>query len=94
MKNKPNHKPAAWQKEQIIELLQQSGKRITQQRIILIEIILEGSWSNCKEIYYQAVKKDSTIGMATVYRMLSTLEELGVLTRSYQYSLPAAGKEQ
>ena len=34
-----------------------------------------------KKIYYEAVKRDSSIGMATVYRMMTTLEEIGVIER-------------
>ncbi len=29
----------------------------------------------------EAVKRDSSIGMATVYRMMTTLEEIGVIER-------------
>lgn len=80
-----------WQREQIIKELQRSGKRITQQREILIDVILEGSWTNCKEVYYEASKRDPSIGLATVYRMMSTLEEIGVLRRSYHYTFPPSG---
>lgn len=67
--------------EQVIETLQKNGKRITQQRIILLDIILNDQWECCKEIYYEAVKRDSSIGMATVYRMMATLEEIGIIER-------------
>ena len=40
------------QKAQIIGELQRKGKRITGQRKILLDVILEGNWSSCKEIYY------------------------------------------
>ena len=53
------------QKAQIIGELQRKGKRITGQRKILLDVILEGKWSSCKEIYYMASKKDPTIGLAT-----------------------------
>ena len=81
-----------WQKEQIIAELQKRGKRITEQRKVLLDVILEGNWTCCKEIYYEAVKRDPSIGMATVYRMLITLEEIGVLTRTYRYSIPPEEK--
>ena len=42
------------QKAQIIGELQRKGKRITGQRKILLDVILEGKWSSCKEIYYMA----------------------------------------
>lgn len=75
-----------WQKEQVIDEFQKRGMRITQQRRMLLDVILEGNWTNCKEIFYEARKRDPKLGMATVYRTVSTLEEIGVLTRSYQYS--------
>lgn len=67
--------------EQVEKTLQKNGKRITQQRKILLDVILNGQWECCKEIYYEAVKQDPTIGMATVYRMMTTLEEVGVMER-------------
>lgn len=67
--------------EQVMEALQKHGKRITQQRKILLDVILNGQWECCKEIYYEASKRDASIGMATVYRMMSTLEEIGVIER-------------
>lgn len=79
-----------WQKEQVIHELQKNGKRVTKQREILLEIILDNTWSCCKEIYYAAIKRDPSIGLATVYRMVATLEEIGVLNRTYRYCLPAA----
>ena len=82
-----------WQKEQIICELQQRGKRITEQRKILLDVILEEEWESCKEIYYEAVKRDSSLGLATVYRMMATLEEMGVLSRSYNYTFPPADQE-
>ena len=70
------------QREQIISELKRRGKRMTDQRKIL-----EGRWSSCKEIYYEASKRDPGIGKATVYRMIAVLEEIGVLNRCRQYSL-------
>lgn len=78
-----------WQKEQVIRELQKSGRRVTKQREILLEIILNSTWSCCKEIYYEAIKQDPSIGLATVYRMVATLEEIGVLNRTYRYCLPS-----
>ena len=46
-----------------------------------------------KEIYYEAAKRDPSIGLATVYRMVGTLEDIGVLTRSYHYCLPAKERQ-
>lgn len=75
-----------WQKEQVINEFQKKGKRVTEQRKMLLDVILEGNWTNCKEIYYEARKRDPNLGMATVYRTVTALEEIGVLIRTYQYS--------
>ena len=82
------------QKEQIICELQKRGKRITQQRKILLDVILEEDWNSCKEIYYTAVRRDPSIGLATVYRMVGTMEELGFLSKGYKYSYPRADEEE
>ena len=76
------------QREMIIQKLKESGCRITKQRLMLLDIILEEDCSCCKEIYFKASKVDPKIGVATVYRMVSTLEEIGVFSRCYRYSLP------
>ena len=75
------------QKEQIIRELQRNGKRITQQRKILLDVILEGNWNSCKEIYYKASKIDERIGVATVYRMINALEEVGAISRKNMYKV-------
>ena len=69
-------------KERIIEQLKRSGCRVTKQRLMLIDVILEGKCNCCKEIYYQASLKDPSIGPATVYRMVNTLEQIGVIPLS------------
>ena len=73
--------------EVVIEKLRRHGLRITNQRRILIDIILEHDCASCKEIYYLASKKDPSIGIATVYRMIRTLEEYGIITRNSMYQV-------
>ena len=80
-------------KEQIIQMLRDHGCRITRQRKILLDIILEEECSCCKEIYYKAAKKDKNIGTATVYRMINTLEEIGVISRKNMYRVDAEAAE-
>ena len=75
------------QRERIIKELRERGYRITRQRQVLIDIILENEYSCCKEIYYKAVQKDENIGSATVYRMLKTLEEIGSIARNNMYKI-------
>ncbi|MBQ7863058.1 MAG: transcriptional repressor [Lachnospiraceae bacterium] len=65
----------------VIQRLKENGCRITKQRLMLLDIILKEDNSSCKEIYYKAAAADSKIGAATVYRMINTLEEIGVVTR-------------
>lgn len=72
---------AQMQKEMIIKKLRENGCRITKQREILLDIILQEDCACCKEIYYKALEKDGGIGSATVYRMINTLEDIGVLSR-------------
>ena len=66
-------------KTYILKELKKNGCRITNQRKLLIDVILNGECSSCKEIYYQAIQRDPGIGMATVYRMVNTLTDIGVL---------------
>ena len=74
-------------KEVIIQKMKDSGCRITKQRMILLDIILEEDCSFCKEIYFKASKKDSKIGVATVYRMINSLEEIGVISRKNMFKV-------
>ena len=74
-------------KSYIIEALRKNGCRITRQRQLLIDIILQDECSCCKEIYYRASKTDSSIGMATVYRLVKTLEETGMIQRKNMYRI-------
>ena len=75
------------QRDLIIEKLKEKGFRITRQRKILLDIILEGECSCCKEIYYKASRLDDKIGTATVYRMVNTLEEIGAISRKNMYRI-------
>ena len=75
------------QEKMVIELLRKQGFRITKQRKILIDIILNENYSCCKEVYVLASKKDSRIGLATVYRTMEALEKVGALERRSVYQL-------
>lgn len=76
-------------REEIIQKLRARGCRITKQRLTILDIILEGDCSSCKEIHYKASKLDPGIGMATVYRMVNSLEEIGAITRKNIYLVEA-----
>lgn len=75
------------QKDIILSRLKEKGCRITKQRLMLLDIILEEECSCCKEIYYKAAAKDNKIGAATVYRMVNTLEEIGAISRKNMYRI-------
>ena len=80
------------QKDNVIQKLKDKGCRITKQRLILLDIILEEECSCCKEIYYKAIETDDKIGTATVYRMINTLEEIGAISRKNLYKIACSEK--
>lgn len=82
-----NYHRTRMQRKLILQRLKEKGCRITKQRKILLDIILQEECASCKEIYYQAVSKDSSIGQATVYRMINLLEEIGALHRKNMYRI-------
>lgn len=75
------------QQRYIMDELRKNGCRITSQRMVLINIILQDECSSCKEIYYRANKVDPTIGMATVYRLVKILEDAGLIHRKNMYQI-------
>ncbi|MGN0347948.1 MAG: transcriptional repressor [Roseburia sp.] len=75
------------QKEMMLQKLRERGCRITKQREILLDVILQEDCASCKEIYYKASAIDSAIGAATVYRMVNLLEEIGAISRKNMYKI-------
>ena len=75
------------QRSAIMNRLRQAGCRITKQRKIILYIILQEECTCCKEIYFLAARKDPNIGMATIYRMINLLEEMGALKRKRAYRI-------
>lgn len=75
------------QRDIVIERLRAKGCRITKQRLMLLDIILEEECASCKEIFYKAFKMDKGIGTATVYRMINMLEEIGAINRKNMYRI-------
>lgn len=73
------------QKAEILDRLRRQGCRITKQRETLIDIILEENCTCCKEIYYLASRQMPEIGIATIYRMINALEEVGAIRRANAY---------
>lgn len=85
IKQQVNSQTTQMQREMILEKLKEKGCRITKQRLHLIDIILENEVSSCKEIFYKALELDDKIGVATVYRMINLLEEIGAISRKNMY---------
>lgn len=73
------------EKEEIIQKLKDNGCRVTKQRMTILDVILENHCSSCKEVFYYVSKIDEKIGIATVYRMVNALEEIGVISRRIVY---------
>ena len=57
-----NYHRTRMQKEMVLQRLKENGCRITKQRKILLDIILQEECASCKEIYYKAAALDSSIG--------------------------------
>ena len=82
-----NYHRTQMKRELIIQKLREQGCRITRQRRILLDIILEEECSCCKEIYYKVQEKDRNIGPATIYRMVNMLEKIGAISRKNMYRI-------
>lgn len=65
--------------EAVIRQLKENGYRITPQRRLLIQLILENECVSCKELYFAAKEREQKVGMATVYRMVQLLEDMGFI---------------
>ncbi len=68
-------------KEDIFAKIKENGLRLTEPRKLIIDIIVNEEYSCCKEVYFLAHKRDSSIGVATVYRMINVLEDIGAISR-------------
>lgn len=80
----------AREKDKILDLFRSKGMQITRQRRLILDIVFEQECTSCKEIYYRAAKRDKNIGIATVYRMVNVLTELGVFRMNTPYRLDRA----
>ncbi len=65
-------------------LLHTQGKRMTGQRVVILQVIQESNRHlDAEELYQLARKRNPRINLATVYRTLALLEESGLITPSY-----------
>jgi len=61
-------------------ILRRAGKRITPQRLLILETIREGEGHlDADEIYRLARQKAPNLSLSTVYRTISMLKEVGVI---------------
>ena len=70
-------------KEDLKRIVKQRGLKYTEQREIVLEVLLNAKGHLTAEEVYNEVKNtnpDSNIGIATVYRSLSFLEEVHLIT--------------
>lgn len=69
----------------MLEVLHDSGFRITNQRKIILEAVAHqvGWHVHPKDVYSYAKEKDDSIGLATVYRTLKMLEDMDLLNKVY-----------
>lgn len=64
--------------------LRRAGKRVTDQRKLIIATLAEANERLDAEAVYQRVREaDSSVSIATVYRTLNILEEAGLLQQRY-----------
>jgi len=66
-------------KDELSQLLREKGYKITSQRKVVLDVVMEhdGEHLSSQEIYELVKKRCPDVGMATVYRTLPVLEELG-----------------
>lgn len=79
-------------KDDIFAKLKENGLRMTAQRRLIVDIIVNEEYSCCKEVYFLAHKRDSSIGIATVYRMINVLEDIGAISRKNIQKTACSGR--
>lgn len=92
--NDVQYRKVLQKKEELLEALRSQGLRITKQRKLIVEIILNHECACCKEIFWEAQQRDPSIGIATVYRMVKTLEEIGAIDRRNLYRIDIENKTE
>lgn len=66
--------------KKVKKLLRQAGKRVTGQRVIILEAISKASGHlDADEIYHLARQKMPRLSLSTVYRTLAMLKEAGIV---------------
>lgn len=79
--------------EETMRKLEASGLRMTVQRRHIIEILTNSRCTSPKELWYEAKQYVPDLGIATVYRLINRLEQIGVLSKTRNIGMqPVAPK--
>lgn len=79
--------------------LRQAGYRLTQPRLVVLQVLQKDDASlNPEEVYQRGKEIYESLGLVTVYRTLDILDELGLVRRVHSehrcHSYACAGTEQ
>jgi Fur family ferric uptake transcriptional regulator len=68
-------------KERYLEVFRKNGYKLTTQRRVIFEVLYEHSndHPSPEEIYERVIGKYPEIGLATIYRTLQLMEDLGIV---------------
>ena len=79
-----------YSREEIISLLKQQGHRITPQRLAIFELILSSeSHPSSDDVYHEIKKKYPSVSLATIYKNIRLLSDLGLISELNFESQPA-----
>ena len=86
----------------INDLVEKTGLRLTAQRRVILETLIENSDKHlsANELYFIAKAKDNYIGIATIYRTIDILEKMRIIDKrdfgddaaKYEFILKDKGK--
>jgi Fe2+ or Zn2+ uptake regulation protein len=70
--------------ERAEQVFRRSGMRLTSQRRTILEVLNESeSHLDAEEVYQRAKARDSNISLATVYRTLTALKQIGLVQQRH-----------
>src|SRR5699024_3324340 len=71
--------------ERILSMIKNGGYKLTPQRKIILDVIMKNTEHHLtiEEIFDEVKKNSPKIGIATVYRTVQMLEELGVVIKHH-----------
>lgn len=71
-------------RQRVRRQLQEAGLRVTPQRVLVLEILEEAEEHlDAEAIYERARRRDPRVSLATVYRTLAKLKEVGLVEQRY-----------